>query len=68
MKSLATSDMAFIRPSPSRGSLGGVAQRTREVMLLCEAAGYQNVIVETVVWDSPRRRFMTWLTSSCSSC
>ncbi|MFZ1129177.1 MAG: methylmalonyl Co-A mutase-associated GTPase MeaB [Terriglobales bacterium] len=48
MKSLATSDMAFIRPSPSRGSLGGVAQRTREVMLLCEAAGYQNVIVETV--------------------
>jgi LAO/AO transport system kinase len=48
MKSLAASDMAFIRPSPSRGSLGGVAQRTREVMLLCEAAGYQNVIVETV--------------------
>jgi LAO/AO transport system kinase len=48
MKSLAANDMAFIRPSPSRGSLGGVAQRTREVMLLCEAAGYQNVIVETV--------------------
>jgi LAO/AO transport system kinase len=48
MKSLAASDMAFIRPSPSRGSLGGVARRTREVMLLCEAAGYQNVIVETV--------------------
>jgi len=48
MRSLAASDMAFIRPSPSRGSLGGVAQRTREVMLLCEAAGYQNVIVETV--------------------
>jgi LAO/AO transport system kinase len=48
MRSLATSDMAFIRPSPSRGSLGGVAQRTREVMLLCEAAGYQNILVETV--------------------
>ncbi|MFZ0478068.1 MAG: methylmalonyl Co-A mutase-associated GTPase MeaB [Terriglobales bacterium] len=48
MKSLAASDMAFIRPSPSRGSLGGVAQRTREVMLLCEAAGYENIIVETV--------------------
>jgi LAO/AO transport system kinase len=48
MKSLSTSDMAFIRPSPSRGSLGGVAQRTREVMLLCEAAGYQNILVETV--------------------
>jgi LAO/AO transport system kinase len=48
MRSLSASDMAFIRPSPSRGSLGGVAQRTREVMLLCEAAGYQNVLVETV--------------------
>jgi LAO/AO transport system kinase len=48
MKSLAASEMAFIRPSPSGGSLGGVAQRTREVMLLCEAAGYQNIIVETV--------------------
>jgi LAO/AO transport system kinase len=48
MTALAASDMAFIRPSPSRGSLGGVAQRTREVMLLCEAAGYQNIIVETV--------------------
>jgi len=48
MKSLATSDLAFVRPSPSRGSLGGVAQHTREAMLLCEAAGYQNIIVETV--------------------
>src|ERR1019366_2159578 len=48
MKSLAASDMAFIRPSPSRGTLGGVAQRTREAMLLCEAAGYQNILVETV--------------------
>src|ERR1039458_1092593 len=48
MKSLAASDMAFIRPSPSRGTLGGVARRTREAMLLCEAAGYQNILVETV--------------------
>ncbi len=48
MQSLAASDMAFIRPSPSRGSLGGVAQRTREAMLLCEAAGYSNILVETV--------------------
>ena len=48
MTSLSASEMAFIRPSPSRGSLGGVAQRTREVMLLCEAAGYQNIVVETV--------------------
>jgi LAO/AO transport system kinase len=48
MQSLASSDMAFIRPSPSRGSLGGVAQRTREVMLLCEAAGYKTIFIETV--------------------
>jgi LAO/AO transport system kinase len=48
MQSLASSEMAFIRPSPSRGSLGGVAQRTRETMLLCEAAGYSNILVETV--------------------
>ncbi len=48
MATLAASEMAFIRPSPSRGSFGGVAQRTREAMLLCEAAGYHNIIVETV--------------------
>jgi LAO/AO transport system kinase len=48
MKSLAASDLAFIRPSPSRGTLGGVAQRTREAMLLCEAAGYRSILVETV--------------------
>ena len=48
MSSLSASDMAFVRPSPSRGTLGGVAQRTRESMLLCEAAGYENVLVETV--------------------
>jgi LAO/AO transport system kinase len=48
MQTLASSEMAFIRPSPSRGSLGGVAQRTREAMLLCEAAGYCNILVETV--------------------
>jgi LAO/AO transport system kinase len=48
MQSLASSEMSFIRPSPSRGSLGGVAQRTREAMLLCEAAGYNNILVETV--------------------
>ena len=48
MATLAASEMAFIRPSPSRGSFGGVAQHTREAMLLCEAAGYRNIIVETV--------------------
>ncbi|MCS5636758.1 MAG: methylmalonyl Co-A mutase-associated GTPase MeaB, partial [Myxococcota bacterium] len=45
---LATSPEAFIRPSPSGGSLGGVAHRTREVMLLCEAGGYDVVLIETV--------------------
>jgi LAO/AO transport system kinase len=39
---------AFIRPSPSSGTLGGVAAKTRETMLICEAAGYDTVIVETV--------------------
>ncbi len=48
MPTLAANDMAFIRPSPSRGVAGGVAQHTREAMLLCEAAGYSNILVETV--------------------
>ena len=48
MERLASDDRAFIRPSPSGGSLGGVTRKTRETMLLCEAAGYRNVIVETV--------------------
>ncbi|MES3630328.1 MAG: methylmalonyl Co-A mutase-associated GTPase MeaB [Longimonas sp.] len=48
MPNLATHDQAFIRPSPTSGSLGGVARTTRETILLCEAAGYTHVIVETV--------------------
>jgi LAO/AO transport system kinase len=48
MGALATDPNAFIRPSPSAGTLGGVARKTRESMLLCEAAGYDVVIVETV--------------------
>ncbi len=48
MRSLAADRRAFIRPSPSGGSLGGVAQKTREAMLLCEAAGYDVVFIETV--------------------
>ncbi len=48
MTTLAASEMAFVRPSPSRGIAGGVAQRTREAMLLCEAAGYRNILVETI--------------------
>lgn len=48
MESLARSPDAFIRPSPSGGSLGGVARRTRDALLLCEAAGFDIVLVETV--------------------
>ncbi|MEM6567484.1 MAG: methylmalonyl Co-A mutase-associated GTPase MeaB [Planctomycetota bacterium] len=48
MESLARRAEAFIRPSPSAATLGGVAQRTRETMLLCEAAGFDVVLVETV--------------------
>ena len=48
MARLATEPHAFIRPSPSSGTLGGVAAKTRETMLLCEAAGYDVVMVETV--------------------
>jgi LAO/AO transport system kinase len=48
MERLSVHEMAFIRPSPSSGTLGGVAEKTREAMLVCEAAGYDIVIVETV--------------------
>ena len=48
MERLAAEPNAFIRPSPSGGALGGVARKTRETMLICEAAGYDVIIVETV--------------------
>ena len=48
MEKLAVNDRAFIRPSPSGGTLGGVARKTRETMLVCEAAGFDVVIIETV--------------------
>ena len=48
MEELARHERAFIRPSPSKGALGGVARRTREAMLACEAAGFDLVLVETV--------------------
>jgi LAO/AO transport system kinase len=48
MARLAAADAAFIRPSPASGTLGGVAAKTREAMLLCEAAGFDVVLVETV--------------------
>ena len=48
MEKLSQQPGAFIRPSPSAGSLGGVARKTRETIVLCEAAGYDNIFVETV--------------------
>jgi GTPase len=48
MARLAASDNAYIRPSPASGTLGGVAAKTREAMLLCEATGFDVVLVETV--------------------
>lgn len=48
METLVQSDSAFIRPSPSKGSLGGVTKATRESVILCEAAGFDYIIIETV--------------------
>lgn len=48
MERLSMEPNAFIRPSPSRGALGGVAGRTRESMLVCEAAGFNNIWIETI--------------------
>ena len=48
MEKLAVHPDSFIRPSPSAGSLGGVARKTRETIILCEAAGFDKIFVETV--------------------
>ncbi len=48
METLANHENAFIRPSPAAGTFGGVARKTREMILLCEAAGYDTIFVETV--------------------
>src|SRR5574344_1436724 len=48
MEELSVQENAFIRPSPSAGSLGGVARKTRETIVLCEAAGFDTIFVETV--------------------
>ena len=48
MPRLSTHENAFVRPSPSRGYAGGVGAKTREAIVLCEAAGFQNVFVETI--------------------
>ncbi len=48
MEKLSASEMAFIRPSPAGDSLGGVARKTRETIILCEAAGFKRILIETV--------------------
>lgn len=48
MEELSSNPSAYIRPSPSAGSLGGVARKTRETMILCEAAGFDTIFIETV--------------------
>lgn len=48
MQVLSANDRVFIRPSPARNTLGGVAHRTRETIILCEAAGYESILIETV--------------------
>ncbi len=48
MNHLSVNDNAFIRPSPSSGTLGGVAKATRETIILCEAAGFETILIETV--------------------
>jgi len=48
MPVLSASENAYVRPSPASGTLGGVARKTRETMLLCEAAGYDTIFIETV--------------------
>lgn len=48
METLATNEQAYIRPSPTAGSLGGVARKTRETIYLCEAAGFDTIFIETV--------------------
>ena len=65
MEKLSVQPGAFIRPSPSAGSLGGVARKTRETIVLCEAAGYDNIFVET--WARARPPCTRWWTSSCLS-
>ncbi len=60
MEKLSVHPDAFIRPSPSAGSLGGVARKTRETIVLCEAAGFNNIFVETVGVGRARQPCTRW--------
>ncbi len=67
MERLSRDPNAFIRPSPSQSQLGGVARRTREAIELCEAAGFDVILIETVggVGGNPKPWWPRCLTSSC---
>ena len=66
METLSRADAAFIRPSPAGRALGGVAAKTRESLLLCEAAGFDVILVETVgVSGSLSIRSPAWSTFFC---
>ena len=60
MELLAKDPNAFIRPSPSSESLGGVARKTRETIILCEAANYNVILVETVGLGRAKPLYMEW--------
>ena len=65
MEELARHPNAFIRPSPTAGTLGGVHKKSRETMLLCEAAGYDVILIETVVLGKVKRLSAEWSIFSC---
>lgn len=64
MESISSNPKVFIRPSPSAGSLGGVARKTRETIILCEAAGFDVIFIETVGVGQSERPYIRW--SICS--
>ncbi|EOZ93246.1 putative periplasmic protein kinase ArgK [Indibacter alkaliphilus LW1] len=68
MERLASDKRAYIRPSPAGSTLGGVSAKTREAMLLCEAAGFDVVFIETVGSGNRKLPSKVWLTFFCYSC
>ena len=68
MERLARHPNAYIRPSPTGGSLGGVARKSRETLLVCEAAGFDIILVETVASVRAKSQCAGWSISFCSSC
>ena len=65
MQNLSSHPNAYIRPSPTSGTLGGVHRKTRETMLLCEAAGYDIILVETVGVGQSETAVRNMVTFSC---